>query len=82
MIPGGTLTVTSQNITVAGDVAINRGTWTFTAPAANGAPAMDLRGKFMEHWHKVGEQWFIAETIWNTDAPAPQPPAAAPARRR
>lgn len=78
VIPGGTLSITSENVSVSGPIAIARGVWSYTAPAQGGNPAVNLRGKYMEHWHKVDGQWLIAENIWNTDAPAPQ---QAPRRR-
>ena len=78
VVPGGTLTITSQNIVVEGPMAVSRGVWAYRAPAQGGMPAVNLVGKFMEHWHRTPDGWRIAENIWNTDAPAPPPP---PARR-
>lgn len=76
VLPGGTLTLTNQNVTVSGPVAVTRGTFSYTAPAQGGNPAVNVRGKYMEHWHHVDGRWLIAENIWNSDAPmAPQPPA-------
>ena len=78
VIPGGTLSMTSENVSVNGPIAIASGVWSYTAPAQGGNPAVNLRGKYMEHWHNVDGQWLMAENIWNTDAPAPPP---APRRR-
>lgn len=80
-VPGGVLTLTSQNLSVSGDMALARGTWTYVAPAQGGNPAVDLKGKYLEHWHRIGGQWLMVEDIWNNDAPAPPPPPAAPPRR-
>ena len=74
MVPGGTLTITSDNLSVSGPIALARGSYTYTAPAQGGNPAVNVRGKYLEHWHNVGGQWLIAENIWNSDAP-PVPPS-------
>jgi len=74
-IPGGTLTITSQNISVHGPVAVDRGVFTYTAPAQGRTPAVNLVGKYLAHLHNTDAGWRIAENIWNTDAPAPRPPA-------
>ena len=79
VLPGGTLTTMSVNLSVADPIAVDRGTWTYTAPAGGGRPAMNLAGKYMSHWHHEGGKWLIAETIWNNDAPMPPMPGA-PAR--
>lgn len=75
IIPGGTLTITSQNVSVSGPVAVSRGVYSYTAPAQGRNPAVNARGKYLEHLHKVDGRWLIAENIWNADAPAPAPPA-------
>ncbi len=74
VIPGGTLTITSDNLSVSGPIAVSRGAYTLTAPAQGGNPAVSIRGKYLEHWHKVDGRWLIAENIWNNDAPPPQQP--------
>ena len=73
-IPGGTLTITSQNISVHGPVAVDRGVFTYTAPAQGRTPALNMVGKYLAHLHKTDAGWRIAENIWNTDAPAPRAP--------
>lgn len=75
VIPGGTLTITSQSVSVHGPMAVSRGVWAYRAPAQGSTPAVNLVGKFMEHWHRTNDGWKIVENIWNTDAPAPQPAA-------
>jgi ketosteroid isomerase-like protein len=75
-IPGGTLTITSQNISVHGPIAVDRGVYTYTAPAQGRNPALNLAGKYLAHLHKTDAGWRIAENIWNTDAPAPRLPPA------
>ena len=78
VIPGGTLTITNQNVSLHGPVAVDRGVFTYAVPAQGGNPAVTVRGKYLAHWHKMDGGWRIAENIWNNDAPAPPPP---PARR-
>ena len=78
VIPGGTLTITTQNVAVHGPLAVDRGTFTYTAPAQGRNPAVNMTGKYMAHWHLTGDGWRIVENIWNTDMPAP--PAPPPAR--
>ena len=75
-IPGGTLTITSENISVHGPVAVDRGVFTYTAPAQGRTPALNLVGKYLAHLHKTDAGWRVAENIWNTDAPAPRMPPA------
>jgi ketosteroid isomerase-like protein len=80
MLPNGTLTLDNQSIVVSGAVAIVRGKFAYISPAQGKNPAIELHGSYMEHFHHVGDQWLIAENIWNTDAPPPPqllpPPAA------
>jgi len=76
---GGTLALHSQNLSVNGPLAVDRGRWTFH-PAA-GAPIPADSGKYLTHWHNTGGSWKIAEVIWNSDTPLPTP-AAPPAHHR
>lgn len=78
VVPGGTLTITSRNVSVHGPIAVDRGVWTYTAPAQGRSPAVNLGGKYLAHWHRMDSGWRIAENIWNNDSPAPPAP---PARR-
>ncbi|HYM82302.1 MAG TPA: DUF4440 domain-containing protein, partial [Candidatus Limnocylindria bacterium] len=39
VVPGGTLAVTNENVSVSGPIAIARGVWSYTAPAQGGNPA-------------------------------------------
>jgi ketosteroid isomerase-like protein len=73
-VPGGTLTLASQNVSVSGDMAVARGTFSYTAPAQGGMPALDVKGKYLEHWHRMDGQWRLVEDIWNNDAPQPAAP--------
>jgi ketosteroid isomerase-like protein len=75
----GTLSLRTENLTVNGPVAIERGRWNFTPQ--EGAPLPPDSGKYLTHWHGSGGTWLISEVIWNSDVPMPAP-APAPARRR
>jgi len=77
LIPGGTLTLTNQSFAAHGPIAVARGIFAYTAPAQGRTPAVDVRGKYLEHWHKTDAGWLLAETTWNTDAPTPPPPPPA-----
>jgi hypothetical protein len=71
-----------ENVVANGPIAVESGRYTLAfTPGANAPmPAFADTGKYMVHWHMVGDQWLIAEDIWNTDIPLPPPPP--PARRR
>jgi len=74
MMPAGTtLAFQVQSVVANGPIAIERGAWTMTTPAAGGA-ATETRGKYLVTWRTVGGEWRIQEDIWNEDAPPPAPP--------
>jgi ketosteroid isomerase-like protein len=73
-----TLALTTEDVAANGALAVERGTYkfTFTPP---GAPApMTDTGKYLVHWHKVGDRWMMVDDIWNSDLPAM--PAGPPAK--
>ena len=70
-----TISFATTNVAVNGPLAVETGTYSFTGtpPGAPG-PVTDT-GKYMAHWHKMGDSWMIVENIWNSDMPAmPEPP--------
>jgi ketosteroid isomerase-like protein len=71
MMGGATLVLTTESVAANGSLAVERGTYkiTLTPPGAT-APITDT-GKYLVHWHKVGD-------IWNSDLPAM--PAGPPAK--
>jgi len=74
-----TLTLTTESVAANGPIAIEMGTYRIAAtmPGAS-APTTDT-GKYMVHWHKVGDKWMMVDDIWNSDLPAMPagpPPAA------
>ena len=64
----------TRNLTVNGDVAIERGVWeaVLSPPGSQFAVARD--GKYLAHWHRINGQWLMVEHIWNDDYPPPAMP--------
>lgn len=79
MMAGATLVLTTESVAANGPLAVERGTYriTLTPPGAT-APITDT-GKYLVHWHKVGDKWMMVDDIWNSDLPAM--PAEAPAKK-
>jgi ketosteroid isomerase-like protein len=78
-IPGGTLSITSVNISVSDPIAVDRGVWSYALPAMGRTPAITLGGKYLSHWHHGSDAgWRVAEITWNNDSMLrpPMPPAA------
>ena len=77
---GATLVLTTESVDANGSLAVERGTYkiTLTPPGAT-APITDT-GKYLVHWRKVGDNWMMANDIWNSDLPAMPmgPPAKQP----
>ena len=77
---GATLVLTTESVAASGSLAVERGTYkiTLTPPGAT-APITDT-GKYLVHWHKVGDNWMMVDDIWNSDLPAMPmgPPAKQP----
>lgn len=71
-------TLKSENVVVDGPMAIERGRYTWSEPGPNNTVVSDS-GKYLVHWHKVGDRWVMKDDMWNSDNPPPPP---APARRR
>jgi ketosteroid isomerase-like protein len=67
------LVITPTAITVAssGDMATDVGTYTFSAGQVNDT------GKYLVHWHKIGNAWKIVDDMWNSDMPMPGAPPMA-----
>lgn len=70
MLPGAQLAIDVVSVTANGPLAVDRGTWTLTMPGPDGA-AMEMTGKYLAVWHQIDGQWYMAEDIWNNDAPMP-----------
>lgn len=81
-----TLALRTEGVTGMGSHAVEMGRWTFTWPASTprppGVPPVDS-GKYIAHWVRDNASWQIKHSIWNSDLPMPEAPAApAPARKR
>ena len=72
-VPGGfRLTRRLDNLSVNGPIAVERGSYVFAMPnPRRGQPDMTTNGKYLIHWHKVGDQWLVAEGSWSENAPMP-----------
>lgn len=69
------LVLTTEEVSASGPMAVERGAYkiTLTLP---GVPApVTETGKYLVHWHKVGDKWMMVEDIWNSDLPLPGAPA-------
>ena len=76
MPPSSHLTLLTVDVAANGPIAIERGTYNFSIPAAGRTPAVSANGKYLVHWHKVNGNWQIAAQMWSDDVPAmPMPPA-------
>jgi len=65
----GTISFTTTSVAANGPLAVEAGTYSFTfTPPGAPAPVTD-NGKYMAHWHKMGDNWMIVENIWNSDLP-------------
>src|SRR5215210_3672510 len=69
-IPEMTLTFQPERIDLsrAGDMALDRGTYRFTGKP--GGQAADETGKYVVVWKKVGGDWKVAADIFNSDKAA------------
>jgi hypothetical protein len=74
---GITLSVGTDEVGVAGDMAWHAGTYLVKDKAGKTVDA----GKFLEAWERKNGKWRIARDMWNSDAPpaAAAAPAATPA---
>lgn len=64
--PGMRIAFQVLDVTANGPLAVERGTWTISAPTPDGA-ATELRGKYLIEWHRIAGEWLIARDIWNSD---------------
>ena len=78
-----TLTLHADSVFGSGNSAVEVGRWHFTFPAdAQLPPGMPMAdsGKYVVRWVNENGRWLMAQDIWNSDAPMPTAPAAAPTR--
>jgi ketosteroid isomerase-like protein len=75
------LTLTTQSVAANGPLAVEMGTYSFTmTPPGAPAPITDT-GKYLVHWHKVGDKWMMVDDIWNSDLPAMAEPPKEPPKK-
>ena len=69
-MPGFDLTFATEQLVVSGsgDMAMDRGTYRFTATPEG--QAYQDSGKALVVWRKVGNEWKVAADIFNSDKPA------------
>ena len=67
---GFRLTRQTVSVAVNGPLAVERGSYVFIMPnPRRGQPDITTNGKYLIHWHKVGDQWLVAEGTWSDDVP-------------
>jgi uncharacterized protein (TIGR02246 family) len=65
---------TSMEIDGRDGLAFDRGTFSMTSVATDTAPAVTIVGKYILIVREQADgSWLWSSTIWNTDAPMPQP---------
>ena len=69
------ITITSQKVQVAGDIAYDVGTYKQQLMPMKGGAVIDDRGKYIVLMKKEGGNWVITHAIYNSDLPLPAPPA-------
>ena len=67
------LTLTADEVTANGPLAIERGHWTYTITPVAGAPtgtmAVSDSGSYLVHWHQIDGDWKLVDDIWNSVNP-------------
>lgn len=67
------LQFTTQDVEVAGDLAVEVGTYSIDITTPDGQ-AMTDQGKYLTVWKNVDGAWMMHREIWNTDNPPPGMP--------
>jgi uncharacterized protein (TIGR02246 family) len=71
------ITITATETKIAGDTAIDTGTYKQQLMAQKGGWIFDDKGKYVVVMKKdAGGNWLITHAIYNSDVPPPVPPAA------
>lgn len=65
------LVLSPGTIHVAGDQAVEEGSWTWTAPTPKGEQKDN--GKYLVAWQRSGGRWKVVQHMWNSDNPPPTP---------
>jgi uncharacterized protein (TIGR02246 family) len=65
-------TLTTEDVVVAGDLAIETGAWTMSVQPKAGGPAAPDKGKYIVIWKQQPDgSWKLHRDIWNSDNPPP-----------
>ncbi|MCK5489823.1 MAG: SgcJ/EcaC family oxidoreductase [Gemmatimonadetes bacterium] len=71
-------TMTSQEIYGTGDLAYDRGTWTWSGVLPGMAEPVADTGKYLSIARRQGDgAWLYTDVIWNSDTPLPEAEPAA-----
>lgn len=62
--------ITPVDVVASGNLAVDRGTYASTVPAAGGGTTAEA-GKYVVVWKRQGRSWKIAYDIWNSDKALP-----------
>ncbi len=65
------LTLTSDNVTQSGNVAVEMGHYDLSITPPGGQPIKD-NGKYLVMWKKTDGRWWAVEDIFNSDLPLPK----------
>jgi ketosteroid isomerase-like protein len=65
------LTLTSDNVTQSGNVAVEMGHYDLSITPAGGQAIKD-NGKYLVMWKKTDGRWWAVEDIFNSDIPLPK----------
>jgi len=64
--------VPQREVTVAGDLAIERGVFTWKVAPTLGGSEIEDRGNFLAIWQKQPDgSWKLSRNIWNSTLPLP-----------
>lgn len=64
--------VPQREVMLIGDLAIERGTFTWKVVPTAGASEIEDRGNFVAIWHRESDgSWKVARNIWNSTLPLP-----------
>lgn len=64
----------SQDITMAGSVAVDRFRWNMVVTPHDGSPRIEDTGKCVWVWRRDPDgEWRVATAIWNSDQSQPTP---------
>ena len=64
--------VRQREVTIAGELGIERGSFTWTIAPVSGGSELDDRGSFLAIWQRQPDgSWKVMRNIWNSTLPLP-----------